>query len=257
MPRFKLSISLPVRQKLLLFRLAICSLMLALSMPVLASAVAKPMPKLAGLGNAKSPIHAYRGEVFAAVELPGNIGAKIAALQGQLKKCLGATFSPSPAKNLHITLQLIGREKTKAGFNLINNALHSAAMEIAKKGSWSHAKHTSGFKLTVSGKGLLILRLPRSDRLTHTAATIRQKLKNAGIPHSKRHDFPDHAHITIGAVSGNAKQARLKITKELNSGKIKMNVLRAKSFPIDHFVLLKSNRPSPKRDYARLASYSF
>ncbi len=74
----------------------------------------------------KSKFYSYQGEVFAALQIPSNIKAKIASIQEQILRCLGKDkqgkqkFTPADSSNLHITLQLISPVTTHAHFTNIH-----------------------------------------------------------------------------------------------------------------------------------------
>lgn len=220
---------------------------------------------LYGVNDPKSALYTYKGEAFAAVPLPSNIQAKTAQLQGQLSQCLGPQFSASPKGNLHITLQLIGPVSKANDVKRIHQALRVAAN---KNKFWNLAKHTPKLKIKLHDDGLVSLRLPRSDSLTRLARSIRGSLDKSRISHSKRWDYPDNAHITIGMVAPSgatngqrytpAAIAKLRghFQQCMSSKQVNLGVMRARKFVVDKFALSKSNRPAKKRQYATLGTYS-
>jgi 2'-5' RNA ligase len=232
-----------------IFRILLASL-LAFSV----SEVISKNVHVADLSDKKSPLYTYKGSVFTAVQVPGNIQKKIQKVQAQLTRSLGKSFSPAPAANLHITLQLIGPAHTQNQFNGIHGALSHAAQN---SNQWNLAKHMENVKLSISDKGVVKMVLPRSDSLTALATTIRQSLHNAHIHHEKRFDFPDAAHITIGKVDAKHAKALKKLLKAgIKTKKITPGAtMKAENFHVKQFALLKSNNPDPKRHYAVLSSY--
>ncbi len=112
--------------------------------------------------------------------------------------------------------------------------------------------------LSISGKGIVKLVIPHSDLLTNLATDIRGSLTRAGIHHSPRFDFPDAAHITIGRVDPKkAHKLNAKLNQCIHAKQITVHeTMKTKEFPVNEFVLLKSNRPAATRKYAFLSAYS-
>jgi 2'-5' RNA ligase len=205
---------------------------------------------LAPIGKG-SPFQDYQGSMFAAVQVPANIQKKIGTLQNQIHACVGKSFSPAAAQNLHITLQLVGQVSTVASLKAYTNVLHSVAKRHTP---WNLAKHMENVRITISKTGVVMVTLPRSDTLFGLATDIRNSFHQAGLSYDKRFDFPYGAHITIGHIDKNAIKTLKTCLKKRSI--IPGSVLKAKHFHINEFVFLKSNNPHPKRHYAIISSYT-
>lgn len=137
--------------------------------------------------------------------------------------------------------------------------VHTVLQKVAKNHQrWNMAKHFAHVKLQVSKDGIIKLILPQSRNLTSLAIDIRRLLKKNNVPISSRFDFPSHAHITLGTVPKNqVKHFKQKLDRCKRAQQIALSsLMKTHYFPINQFMLLKSNRPAPKRKYARLSSYT-
>ncbi len=206
------------------------------------------------------------GSDFTAVKLSKELKAALQNVQAYVGDRLvgsGATFKPTPAANMHITLKEIGDiggyngndDSVRAGFVPDLNSVAAHIPPFKLHGAFNYST------LAIGKDGLVTLRLANSPKLTKLADAVKDALKNnkalkkakkQGIFPGlmKRYDFPNNAHITLGKVKFSGKKYEDfqnvldRIVTSFDAKRVNFPL-----FPVKRFELLWSNHPAKKRTY--------
>lgn len=167
---------------------------------------------------------------FIAVELPKEIGQKLALLQEELKK-QNADVKWVEAKNIHLTLKFLGEIEDE-----IVDSLYEIMQEVAKdKKAFSLRICSMGAFPKTEAPRVIWVGIDRGDKeIKEIAKELEEKIYKIGVAKEKR-DFS--SHITIARVRSSLN--RIKLIEALKVLKSKMceNNLE---FTVNKITLLKS-----------------
>ena len=201
---------------------------------------------------------ALKGDIFTAIPISEDIKCVINDIQKKLVECFDdIAFSPSPADNLHITIQVVASvenhdslesyiEKINDGLSLVPESFKDFAKCKGWDRSWDFASKLQIGELKISQNGIVMLSVGKSELLKRLGKIIDQKLSKVGIK-TKRNDVKGtyKAHITLGLVpQDKVSEARFKKCDIDFKAKFKGH-----TFIIDRFDLLQSNKPEKVRRY--------
>ncbi len=184
---------------------------------------------------------------FIAIELPGEIQARLNEIINQMKPELTGAIRWAPPGNIHLTLKFLG-DVSPSNLEILKRVLESLSskqdefeIQIAKIGAFPSVKRPRVVWVGVDAPPALKV----------LQQSVENEAKKLGYPAEER---PFSPHLTLGRVNHHAVSEEISKVTEILSG---IQVNQIGSFTVHHLTLFKSELKPGGSVYTPLLTASF